>query len=117
MTPFLSCRLFAVFRRLIPTALLALASTSGFCQGATSVVAWGDNSVLQTQVPPGISSAVRVAAGSLHSLALNRDGTVVGWGYDFFGQATPPPGLTNVIAVAAGASHSLALKTDGSLSG
>jgi hypothetical protein len=80
---------------------------------AGSVLAWGDNSVLQTQVPPGLTNAAIVAAGGLHSLALKADGTVVGWGYDFFGQATPPAGLSNVVAVSAGYSHSLALKSDG----
>ena len=115
MTPSPSHCPFPKSWRLILIALLAAISPS-LCH-AGAVVAWGDNSVLQTTVPPGISNAVNVAAGALHSLALSGDGTVTGWGYNFFGQATPPPGLTNVVALGAGSAHSLALQPTGALIG
>ena len=74
----------------------------------------------------GVSGVRSVAAGSLFSLALTRDGRVWGWGDNSSGQlgngtmdytATPTPvrGLRNVIAIAAGDSHALALKADGSV--
>jgi hypothetical protein len=84
-------------------------------RASTTVVAWGDNSSLQVQVPAGLTNAIAVAAGYQHSLALKGDGTVTGWGYNFFGQATAPASLSNVVAVAAGYSHSVALKADGSV--
>src|SRR4051812_3735173 len=81
-------------------------ASSSYAGGA--VVAWGDNSALQAQVPPGLTDAQAVAAGFLHSAALKSDGTVVSWGYNFFGQTNTPPNLTNVVAISAGYSHTLA---------
>ena len=67
----------------------------------TTVVAWGDNSSGQTNVPAGLNNVVAVAAGWDHNLALRADGTVVAWDGNYFGQATVPAGLNNVVAVAA----------------
>jgi hypothetical protein len=78
-------------------------------------VAWGDNSVGQTNVPVGLSNIVQVAVGEEFSVALRADGTVSAWGADGNHQTEVPIGLTNVIAIAAGSSHSLALKSDGTL--
>jgi len=79
------------------------------------VVAWGDNSRLQSSVPPGLTNVVAVAGGSFHSLALTLNGTVTGWGDNTYGKANPPPNLTNVVAVAAGAEFSLALRGEGTV--
>jgi len=80
-----------------------------------TVVAWGDNSAGQTNVPTGLSNVVSVAAGQNHSLALRFDGTVVAWGGNASGQTNVPSGLSNVVAIAGGDTHSLALKTDGTV--
>ena len=82
---------------------------------AGSVVAWGDNSRLQSLVPPSLSNTFAVAGGSFHSLALDRDGKVTGWGENTSGKATPPAGLTNVMALAAGGEFSLALQGNGAV--
>ncbi|MEI8194646.1 MAG: hypothetical protein WCI73_01925 [Phycisphaerae bacterium] len=81
----------------------------------TQVVAWGDNTYGQANVPVGLNNVVAVAAGVLHSLALRADGTVVAWGNNTYGQTTVPAGLNNVVAVAAGQYHSLALRADGTV--
>jgi hypothetical protein len=44
------------------------ASAAGVTPG--TVVAWGDDSYGQTNVPAGLSSVVAIAAGTYHSLAL-----------------------------------------------
>jgi alpha-tubulin suppressor-like RCC1 family protein len=77
---------------------------------------------------PG-SGVIAIAAGTYHSLALKKDGSVWGWGGNYRGQLgsggtsverTPVqvsgmgPG-SGVVAIAAGTAHSLALKSDGSL--
>jgi alpha-tubulin suppressor-like RCC1 family protein len=83
------------------------------------VAAWGDNAYGQTNLPPGLTNLVAVAAGDYHSLALRSDGTIVAWGHavsDPSGSAVPP-GLTNATAIAAGWGFSLALKTDGTVVG
>ncbi len=85
------------------------------CRAGGTVVAWGDNTAAQCQVPPGLTSVTTVAGGYLHSLALNSDGTVVAWGSSLFGQATVPPGLSNVVAISGGYAYSLALKADGTV--
>jgi hypothetical protein len=76
------------------------------------VVAWGYNYDGQTNVPPGLSNVVAIAAGSTHNLALKRDGTVIAWGRNTFAQTNVPAGLSNVVAIAAGDFHNLALLGD-----
>lgn len=82
-----------------------------------TVVGWGWNGYGQTNVPPGLTNAISVAAGLDHSLALRADGTVVGWGDDTFGAANVPTGLSNVVAISAGWNQSFALKSDGTVIG
>jgi hypothetical protein len=79
------------------------------------VIAWGDDSLNQTDVPGGLANAAAIAAGWNHSLALTSHGTVTAWGWNAYGQTNVPPGLTNVVTVAGGRGHSLALEADGVL--
>jgi alpha-tubulin suppressor-like RCC1 family protein len=89
----------------------------------TTVVAWGDNTYGQTNVPAGLTNVIAIAQGGMHGLALNGDSTVTAWGYNYTwttphvyeGQATVPVGLSNVTAIAAGYDSSLALKNDGTI--
>ena len=79
------------------------------------VVSLGYREYDQTNVPPGLTNIVGLAAGDWHSLALRADGTVVAWGSDTFGQSSLPAGLSDVVAIAAGGVHSLALRRDGTV--
>ena len=79
------------------------------------MVAWGDNGYGQTNVPPGLSNVVAIAAGGYHSLALQSNGTVVAWGDNDYGETNVPPGLSNVVAIAGGLVHSLAITLDTSI--
>ncbi len=88
---------------------------SALVQSSKLVVAWGDNSEGQTNVPDGLGEVVAVAAGHSHSLALKADGTVAAWGDNANFQANVPADLGGVVAVAAGRGHSLALKSDGTV--
>jgi len=81
------------------------------------VVAWGDNSSGQCEVPPGLTNATAVVGGYLHSVALCGDGTVVAWGDNSYGQTNVPPGLTNVVSIAAGDFNTLALLANGTVIG
>jgi alpha-tubulin suppressor-like RCC1 family protein len=74
-----------------------------------SVVAWGDNTYGETNVPPKLTNAVAIAAGFEYSLALKADGTVVAWGNNSSGQTNVPVGLANVSAIFAGQSGCAAL--------
>src|SRR5262249_43529392 len=101
-----------------------------------TVWAWGDDSqgqlgndstIADSLVPvqvSGITTAVAIAAGQWHSLALLSDGTVKAWGYDAYGQLgdggttnQPTPvtvaGLKGVKQIAAGDYSSAAARTDG----
>lgn len=77
----------------------------------------------------GLSDIVKVAGGSMHSVALKADGTVWVWGRNSYGNlgqgtqdaaahSTPAqvPGLTGVIDIATGRDHVLALHADGTVS-
>ncbi|HRV03910.1 MAG TPA: hypothetical protein P5025_02530, partial [Candidatus Ratteibacteria bacterium] len=59
--------------------------------------------------PGGLKDVIAIAAGSQHTVALKKDGTVVAWGYNRDGQCNVPAGLKNVIAIAAGEKHTAAL--------
>jgi autotransporter-associated beta strand protein len=80
-----------------------------------SVVAWGNSTYAQTNVPAGLTNVVQLSTWGLHSLALNSSGTVTAWGWNAYGQTTVPASLTNAAQVAAGASFSAALRTNGSI--
>lgn len=84
---------------------------------ASSVVAWGDNSGGQTNVPNNLTDVVAVAGGDYHSLALRRDGSLVAWGYNGDGQTSSPTNALRFVAVAAGGSHNLAILENGSVVG
>jgi alpha-tubulin suppressor-like RCC1 family protein len=74
-----------------------------------------------TNVPPGLSNVVAIAAGGsdgdYHSLALRADGKVVAWGSNRYGQTNVPVSLTNVVAISAGDYHNLALQANGRVIG
>jgi len=91
-----------------------------------SIVCWGNNLFGQCSVPEPNESFVAVAAGALHSdavdhceahsIGLKEDGTIVCWGSNGFGQCNVPPTQNyGFIAIAAGSTHSLGLKEDGSV--
>ncbi|MDB4792531.1 hypothetical protein OAG69_01185, partial [bacterium] len=84
-------------------------------KGGGTVVAWGDNTYKQCDVPSGLTDVVGIAAGSSHSLALKKDGTVVAWGNNGYKQCDVPSVLTDVVGIAAGYKHSLALNNDGTV--
>jgi alpha-tubulin suppressor-like RCC1 family protein len=81
------------------------------------IIAWGDNSSGQCNVPEPNTDFKAIASGHDHSLGLKSDGSVVAWGKNDYGQCNVPLPNTGFIAVAAGYYHSLALKSDGSIVG
>src|ERR1035437_7824387 len=89
----------------------------------TTVVAWGDNTFGQTNVPAGLTNAVAIAQGGYHCLALMSDSTMTGWGCNYnplatntyLGQATVPAGASNIMAISAGYDCSMILNNDGSI--
>jgi hypothetical protein len=78
-----------------------------------SVLAWGLDSDGSTQTPPWTQSAVSVAAGGYHTMALLRNGTVACWGTDSAGQCQVPVGLGGIVQISAGRDHSIALSSAG----
>jgi hypothetical protein len=81
----------------------------------TPILAWGDDSAGQLDMPMEATNILTVAAGGDHNLALRADGSVVAWGDNSLGQSSVPPSATNVAAIAAGESHSLALVNHGTV--
>lgn len=87
--------------------------------GEGSVIAWGDNTSGQIDVPalPAGLSYVEVAAGGWFAAARRSDGSIVAWGYNQYGQCDVPalPAGLSYVEVVAGGYHALALRSDGSL--
>jgi alpha-tubulin suppressor-like RCC1 family protein len=82
-----------------------------------AVVAWGDNSGGQSDVPPALGDLVAIAGGDYHSIGLRRNGTLLGWGYNGDGQVTVPTNSLRLVAIAAGGSHNLAITENGGVIG
>jgi hypothetical protein len=80
-----------------------------------AVVAWGDNSQGQRNVPANLNGITAISAGSGHVVALKKDGTLAAWGGNTYGQTTVPVGLGVVKAVAAGGVHTVALQNNGAV--
>jgi len=79
------------------------------------VVAWGDNSRGQINVPHDCNDDIEaIAAGGYHSMALDGNGKVYAWGDNSAGQVTVPTSArSNIRAISAGLLHSLALHKNG----
>ncbi len=82
---------------------------------AASLIAWGDNSYGQCNVPAG-NDFVKIACGGYHTVALKSDGSLAACGLNEDGQCDVPQSY-DFSNIAAGGYHSLALTTDGSLTG
>jgi alpha-tubulin suppressor-like RCC1 family protein len=99
-----------------------------------SVVAWGYNTQGQVTGAPTttldpyspaslvtlggqvLSGVTAIAAGAVHTVALEADGSLVAWGDNYYGQTNVPvAALSEVMAIAAGTFHTAALKSDGSV--
>ena len=123
----------------VPVAVKELAGATAISAGGQhslallgngTVMAWGSNlfdqlgdgasgGVAETpQAVDELSEVSAISAGTHHSLALLRDGTLMAWGYNLSGQLgngsneeadlpTPVSGLASVEGIAAGGSHSL----------
>lgn len=77
-----------------------------------TVVAWGENSHGQCDVPAGLTGVVAVSEGEGFSVALKGDGTIALWG-DMSGSVGQfPLGLDNVVAVSTGYQAVMALRSD-----
>src|SRR5438552_17020255 len=108
--PFLCCGL----------GILSIGTSEGFAASAIynnpgSVVAWGENSHGQTDIPTDATNVVAIAAGGFHNLALRNEGTVVAWGWNSDGQLDVPGGLVDGIAVRAGGYFSVCLRSNGTV--
>ena len=92
------------------------------CQ-AGEVRCWGANNNGQSDVPEDLGLVIGIDAGSAHTIALKRDGSVICWGAGtvstgsapHFGQSIVPTGLGSVKQVAAAGYHSKALRANGTL--
>jgi alpha-tubulin suppressor-like RCC1 family protein len=110
------------------TAIAAGGSHTVALKNDGTVVAWGNNDSGQvTGAPPTnatwsataspvtlgrqvLSGVTAIAAGSRHSVALKKDGSVVAWGDP---DQVPVTAQSGVTAIAAGDANTVALKKDG----
>lgn len=76
-----------------------------------SLVAWGDNTFGQCDVPSRVDF-VYISAGAYHSVAIRSDGTISAWGDNSYNQCAVPT-EKGFIAVTADSYHNVALRSDG----
>jgi alpha-tubulin suppressor-like RCC1 family protein/subtilisin family serine protease len=99
----------------IGTAKITVTSEQGNYSASSIVTVWENQVNFNT---------IDIAAGGVHSLALNEDGSVWAWGDNrngrlgdgtYSNRLTPikVPNLPTIKSIAAGGEHSLALSTDG----
>lgn len=84
--------------------------TGGNIYGPVGKHGLGDKADRWSQIMSGASA---IATGSLHSVAIRKDGMLVAWG-DGYGPE-PVVVMSQVIAAAAGSSTTIALRQDGTL--
>lgn len=111
--------------------LMADGTVRAFGDNSTGQLGDGSSEALRDYpvTAVGLSDIVKVAGGSMHSVALKADGTVWVWGRNTYGNlgqgtadavahSTPVqvPGVTGVIDIATGRDHVLALHSDGTVS-
>ncbi len=77
-----------------------------------TVVAWGDNSYSECDVPTDLTNVVTVSAGPEYNLAVLDNGTLRDWGGNGY---SPPPGLIGVEAGSERGLVGLALFTNGTV--
>lgn len=80
-----------------------------------TVIAWGDNTYGQCDVPHNLKDVVSISAGANHTVALKADGTIVVWGNNRYGQCDVPWTLKDAILIASGDNHIVATKSDGTI--
>jgi hypothetical protein len=95
---------------LVLSVLVACACESAF---AGSIVAWGDLSRGQGDVPAG-NDFIAVAAGSQHSVAIRSDRSLLAWGSNEYGQCNVSAG-NDFVRISGAWRHTVALKSDGSI--
>jgi len=97
--------------------LCALVLGTGVASGQwiEPIVAWGENSSGECDVPAPNEDFVEVAGGVAHSLALKSNGTIAAWGWNAHGQCDVPAPNADFTAVAGGSWHSLGVKSDSTI--
>lgn len=120
----------------LPKRMVAAGRAHTLAVVGDDVWGWGDNNFGQVgdgtttrrNRPvklPGLSGTAAIAAGTIHSLALNVGGTVLAWGYNSTGQLgdgstaqrNSPVELPDlqVIAISGGGTRSMAIGSDGTV--
>ena len=81
-----------------------------------AVLAWGDDTSSQCNIPPSaLTNVTAIAGGYIHTIAL-KDGAVLAWGSNNSGQCNIPAAANSgVTAIACGDLLSIALKNNGSV--
>jgi hypothetical protein len=77
-----------------------------------TIVAWGNNTYGQLNVPAGLV-ATKIAAGSIHNVALRPNGSVAAWGS--WSSGIPAGASSGIVGIDAGYEHSFAWNAAGTL--
>src|SRR2546422_248994 len=99
-------------RALLTVLLWLILNSQGHAAGDTKIVAWGDNTYGQTNVPAGMSDIIAISAGAYQSLALRSDGYAFAWGDNRYSQGT---GLGRFEEVVGSSQFNVGLVSDGTV--
>lgn len=102
-------------------ALDGIGGVGSYRWGTPKVAAWGADKFSVVSVANSLTNVAEVAAGALHGVARQFDGTVLTWGWNghpgYNITNMPAGGVTGAVAIAAGVHHSLAIMPDGTVVG
>jgi len=94
-------------------SLPSMEASLSFAQSNEIVACWGRETEGQCATPNGLGPCSQVAAGKLHSVALEVNGSIHCWGSNAYQQCVAPPITVSYSYVAAGWYHTLAVTSNG----
>lgn len=107
-------RILKTFATIFFVSLPSIGASLSFAQSNDIVACWGRDTEGQCAIPVNLGLCTQVAAGKLHSVALEVNGSIKCWGSNDYQQCVVPTIGSPFLFIAAGWYHTLAVTSNGS---